>query len=318
MINRLSRSAGLGAFGIFFLGACSGGGGSGMAPVTSATTTTPSTQASSVPISLQGTNTTVAYQAASSAALVSTGGVSGTTSSSAGQGATITLTTNSNGVTTTVFNIPTTGASFTQQYTSSVWDYGGVLSANAPTTGLLVTILRDVFGFPNTTGALVTQSLGAQSLSSAAYGFWASGDTATTGRAGTLAFGNPTSAVSVPATGTATFNGATTGLGGATGGNAIYALEGKVQVIANFASHSATTNLTGLKTQNISTNAIGALPDLTGVSTISGNAYAGAIAGTGLNGTVNGNFYGSAAQETAGVWQASGGGNVWMGSYGAK
>jgi hypothetical protein len=60
------------------------------------------------------------------------------------------------------------------------------------------------------------------------------------------------------------------------------------------------------------------LPNLTGTSTISGNAYAGAISGGTLTGTINGNFYGSAAQETAGVWQASGGGNTWIGSFGAK
>ena len=60
------------------------------------------------------------------------------------------------------------------------------------------------------------------------------------------------------------------------------------------------------------------LPDLTGTSTLSGNAYAGPIAGTGLTGSINGNFYGYAAQETSGVWQASGGGNTWLGSYGAK
>jgi hypothetical protein len=221
-------------------------------------------------------------------------------------------------LTKVVFNIPTTGATFTQQYTSSVWDYGGPISGNAPTAAQLVTILRDVYGFPNTTGSVITQSIGAQSLNSAAYGFWASGDTATAGRAGTFAFGNLTPTASVPATGSATFNGTTTGVGGATSGSTVYALQGNAQIVANFATHSVMTNLTNLGTQNISTNAISSLPDLSGTSTISGNAYTGPISGGALAGTINGNFYGSSAQETAGVWQASGGGNTWIGSYGAK
>jgi hypothetical protein len=132
----------------------------------------------------------------------------------------------------------------------------------------------------------------------------------------------------MPASGTATFNGATIGVGGATGGSTAYSLVGNAQIIANFATQSVTTNLTNLSTlilsinnlstQTISTNAVGSLPNLSGTSTISGNAYAGPIAGTGLTGTIKGNFYGPAAQETAGVWQASGGGNAWIGSYGAK
>jgi hypothetical protein len=155
-------------------------------------------------------------------------------------------------------------------------------------------------------------------LNYAAYGLWASGDTATAGRAGTFAFGNLTPTASVPATGSATFNGTTIGVGAATSGSTVYALQGTAQIIANFATQSVTTNLTNLGTKNIWTNAVGSLPNLSGTSTISGNAYAGTIAGTGLTGTINGNFYGPAAQETAGVWQASGGGNAWIGSYGAK
>jgi len=269
-------------------------------------------------VSLQPDNTTVAYQSASATALVTNAGVGGVANAPSGQGATITMTTNASGVTTIVFNIPTTGATFTQQFSSSVWDYGGPISMNAPSAAQLVTILRDIFGFPNTNGAVITQTIGAQTLNSAAYGLWASGDNATAGRAGTFAFGNLTPMASVPTTGSATFNGTTTGVGGATGGSTVYALQGSAQIIANFATQSATTNLTNLSTQNISTNAVGALPNLSGTSTISGNAYSGPIAGTNLTGTINGNFYGPAALETAGVWQASGGGNTWIGSYGAK
>jgi hypothetical protein len=243
--------------------------------------------------------------------------VGGSAAAASGQGATITLIQGNTGVYTVVFNIPTTGATFAQQVTASVWDYGGPFGP-LPNTAQFAAMLSQIFGSPNTNGVAITQSIGAQSLNYAAYGLWASDDTATAGRAGTFAFGNPTPTASMPATGSATFNGTTIGVGGAASGSTVYALQGNAQIIANFATQSVTANLTNLSTQNISTNAVGSLPNLSGTSTISGNAYAGPIAGTGLTGTINGNFYGPAAQETAGVWQASGGGNAWIGSYGAK
>jgi len=165
---------------------------------------------------------------------------------------------------------------------------------------------------------LFTQWAGNNSLSASAYGIWGASDTTgLAGPAGTYALGNLTPAAAVPATGTATFTGSTIGVG-SINGTAIQALRGDAQIVANFASLSVTTNFTNLGTQNISTNATGSLPDLSGTSTLAGNAYSGPISGSGLTGTVNGNFYGTAAQETAGVWQASGGGARWMGSYGAK
>jgi hypothetical protein len=106
-----------------------------------------------------------------------------------------------------------------------------------------------------------------------------------------------------------------------TDGGPTDALQGNVQIVANFSTQSVTTKLTGLTTERISPGSgkvTGTLPDLTGSSAISGNAYGGPISGVGMSGTINGNFYGSAAQETAGVWQASGNGKAWLGSFGAK
>ena len=294
--------------------ACSSGGGG----ATPAPAPAPAPALPPPFLSFQTTNTTVAYPAASATALVTNAGVGGVAAAPPGQSATITITTAASGVTTVVFNIPTAGATFTQQIAESVWDYGGPFYTNVPTTAQFASALTANFGSPNAPLAVITQSTGAQLLNYAAYGLWAVGDSAAAGRAGTFAFGNLTPAASVPATGTATFNGTTIGVGGATSGSTVYALQGNAQIVANFATQSVTTNLTNLGTQNISTNATGSLPDLTGTSTISGNAYAGPISGTGPTGTINGNFYGPAATETAGVWQASGGGNSWIGSYGAK
>lgn len=316
MANRWNYSAAFLASGLFLLAACSSGGGGAPSTVSAPVPVAP-VGAQEGLLSFQASNTTVAYPAASATALVTNSGVGGVTNAASGQGATITVTTGG-GAIKVAFDVPTTGATFTQQFVSSVWDYDGLISGGTPSPAGLAGWLKGLFGSPNTSGALLTQFIGAQSLNYAAYGLWASGDTATTGRAGAIAFGNQTPTASVPATGSATFNGSTMGVGGATSGSTIYALKGNAQIIADFSAHTVTTNLTNLATQNISTNAVGSLPDLTGKSSISGNAYAGPVAGTGLTGTINGNFYGSAGQETAGVWQASGGGNSWIGSYGAK
>ncbi len=312
MTKKVEFPAAFLASGILVLAACSGGGGGASPAPAPAPAPAPSD------LSFQATFTTVAYPAASATALVTNAGVGGVAAAPSGQSATITITAAASGVTTVAFNIPTAGATFTQQVSTSAFDYGGPFYTNVPTTAQLAPNLTSAFGSPNTPAAVISQSTGAQSLSYAAYGLWAVGDTAAAGRAGTFAFGNLTPAASVPATGTATFNGATIGVGGATSGSTVYALQGNAQIIANFGNQSVTTNLTNLGTQNISTNATGSLPNLTGTSTIGGNAYTGPISGTGLTGTINGNFYGPAALETAGVWQASGAGNSWIGSYGAK
>ena len=200
------------------------------------------------------------------------------------------------------------------------------LSQVDPKLPQLVSMLKPVYGpvTDDANGVVLTQSLGAQQLNSSAFGLWAysyESDPKGNGAGQTFAFayGNLTPPASVPTSGSATFNGTTTGLGGdGSGPNALSAVQGNVQINANFSSQSVASKFTNLATQNIYTNATGSLPDLTGTSSISGNAYSGAIAGTGLTGTINGHFYGTAARETAGVWQASGGGSNWVGSFGAK
>jgi hypothetical protein len=295
--------------------ACGGGGGGGNAAAAAPAPLGIGPNLVEGPLSFQAANITVTYQAASATALVTNAGTGGAATAASGQGATITLVDTA----PLVFNIPTTGTTFMRGFGYDLTILGGY----GPDAAHVALVLVNDLGSPNTSDAILTQSIGAQFLNYAAYGVWASGDTATAGRAGTYAFGILTPTGSVPATGSATFNGITIGVGGATSGSMVYALQGNAQIIANFATQSVTTNLTNLSTQNIATNATGSLPNLSGTSTISGNAYAGSISGTGLTGTINGNFYGpgafgSAAQETAGVWRASGGGNAWIGSYGAK
>jgi hypothetical protein len=237
-----------------------------------------------------------------------TNGLGNLTISAAGQGATITLTTDSLGNLSGVDMDPD-GISDT-----NISSRGPGRSLTDPNSGTLD--LPNILCCSNTIGYAITQLAAGQGLTSSAYGLWAATLGSPAGNMGAFAFGNQTPAASVPTSGSATFSGFTIGMGGAADGHSIFDLKGNVQIIANFASQSVTTNLT-----NINASTYGAqtsVPDLTGTSPMTGNAYAGPISGGGLAGTINGNFFGSAAQETAGVWQASGGGNAWIGSFGAK
>lgn len=320
---------------VILLTGCSGGGGDA-APVASPTASVVSQTAQPAPanslvLNFQAAGTTITYQPAS-ATIILPGGTGGVASAS-GQGATLVVTNDGGGnVAGIVLQSPSTAGSTVIAQVQRPPNAGQTSAAPSgatylptPTLSQVSSFLYGTFGIPEsppsiyggTTAFDLSQWAAGKNLSSSAYGIWGASDmTGLAGPAGTFAFGNLSPAASVPATGSATFNGTTIGAGA---GNAvIYALQGDAQITANFATQSVTASLTNLKTENILTKASASLPDLSGTSAISGNAYAGTIAGGGLNGTINGNFYGSAAQETAGVWQASGGGNAWIGSFGAK
>ena len=281
--------------------ACGGGSGGGGA-VVPPQVTPPLPPTSGIPVNLQSGSAPLIYQAAAVTAVGAKTSMGNVTISAAGQGATITLTTDAGGNLKSVA-IPAGGITDTGVNTNS----GRKLTD--PLTLDFGYQLSDTFAFGDEYSYTLTQIAAAQGLTASAYGLWASSLIAPAS-AGALAFGDLTPQASVPATGSATFNGTTIGIGGpiATGANS--ALKGDTQIIANFATQSVTTKFSNFTA--------GVIPDLSGSSIIAGNAYAGTLSGGALTGTINGNFYGSAAQETAGVWQASGGGNAWIGSYGAK
>jgi len=274
---------------------CSSGGGGPASPAAAPVPVAAPVTTSGIAINLQPANTTVVYQAAATNA--------------AGQGSsTLTLTTDASGnLKTIVFNLPGISGPYSAQSASLT----SPLTVDARQVNQL---LGETVGFANTSFYTLSQVAGGQTLSASAFGVWANNFLLFSGGAGGFAFGNVTPAASVPATGSATFNGSVTGIGIANEMTA-YGLEGKAQMVANFSSQSVTTNLTNLVTRGSST---GSLPDLTGTSAISGNAYSGPITGGGVAGTISGNFYGATSSETAGVFQGSGAGNVFWGSYGAK
>jgi len=302
------------ALGMPLLAACSGGGGGGgttavPAPAAPAPVVTPAGS----PVNLQAASTRVAYPAAAVTAVVTGTGTGSVITSASGQGATLTLGTDASGnLNAVVFNLP--GLSL--QYPAPLTSLPSPLSVDS-----IASTLNDNLGSRNSIGAVLTQVAAGQILSASSYGLWLYTDSANTAQVGSLAFGNLTPAASVPATGSATFNGFAIGTASTLNGGSLYAVQGNAQIIANFATQNVTTNLTNLTVHNepyAPAATITSLPNLNGSAAMTGNAYAGTISGGALSGTINGNFYGTAAQETAGVWQASGGGNLWVGSFGAK
>jgi hypothetical protein len=262
-----------------------------------------------VAVNLQAAKTTVTYEAASS---ILVAGATGATLSQPGPTAALTITTDASGNLATV-KIPVAGISNTSTSPAAFgWDSPRTISL-----GDIYYLVLLTYGDPNGYGYTISQVAAGQTLSSSAYGLWTS-TMKGPNTAGAVAFGNLTPSASVPTSGNATFTGFTVGVGGSSNSNAAYVVQGNAQIKANFSTGAVTTNLTNLTVDPIPIAPMSTLPDLSGTSTISGNAYSGPLSGGNLTGTINGNFYGPAAQETAGVWQASGGANVWIGSFGAK
>lgn len=293
------------------MAACSGGGG-GVAAAPAPAAPAPVVTPSGSPVNLQAASTRVAYPAAAVTAVVTSTGTGSVINSASGQGATLTLGTDASGnLNAVVFNLP--GLSL--QYPAPLTNLSSQLSLDFIASALNNNLSR------SSIGTVLSQVAAGQILGASAYGLWLSTDASNNAQVGSFAFGNLTPAASVPATGSATFNGFAIGTASTLNGGSLYAVQGNAQIIANFATQNVTTNLTNLTVQNepyAPAATIASLPNLSGTSAITGNSYAGPIAGGALSGTINGNFYGPAAQETAGVWQASGGGNQWVGSFGAK
>lgn len=153
----------------------------------------------------------------------------------------------------------------------------------------------------------------APNLSYSAYGVWAADPSY---RLGAFAFGTTTPISAMPLAGTATYQGATMGAGMDASGP--YALRGIIQVNVDFGTRAVATNITGIQTQNLGTNAVSSGSNLAGSGTISGNRFTTTLAGGASSGGLHGTFYGPSAEEVAGAWRVTGGGNTAIGSFGAK
>ena len=215
---------------------------------------------------------------------------------------TVTIASDANdNISSVAFNISTGGISFTPTFT------GSAISYSSP-------FIEGTNG--NTPGPSDVQFF-AQALSYSGWGVWDSEPSTGVQYSGVFTFGIATQPSSVPTTGTATYNGLTGGTG-TNGPNSAFVFLGTAQVIADFSSHSVNTTFSALTESNLTTSAQTSIPDITGAATISGNEYTGSISGGGLSGKQSGFFYGPSAQETAGIWNATNGSTVLIGSYAAK
>jgi hypothetical protein len=273
--------------------ACGGGGGSGPGPTI-------------VPFVIQPAGTTVTYPINSASVATTNGVVTGSRIDQPGAGGTFTVTTDGSGnVSAVQFNVATPTSNFTLTNNNINPTLGGL--------NLLANILYSVNTNPGSTGYFRSGGNGV-SLSYSSYGGWASNDGGT-GLFGVFAFGSMTPPASMPVTGTATYSGSTIGI--AASATNSYAFNGTVQLQANFANSTVGTTVSNLQFQDTVSNTVTSQPNLTGSATITGNQYSGTLSGGTLIGTSTGTFYGPAANETAGVWRAAGGGLTAVGSYGA-
>jgi hypothetical protein len=152
------------------------------------------------------------------------------------------------------------------------------------------------------------------------------------GRLGALVTGYETPAAAVPTTGTATYVGLAEGSVFLPGGNGagnthcacnIFTLTGNAAFTANFGTRNVSGSLTGMMAGSAAWN------DVAFNSTIAGNAFSGTTSVTtapggpasmlaNATGTVEGKFFGPAAQEAGALWTLFDGTNAAIGTLTGK
>jgi len=300
-IVTLTRWAALVAAGL--VSACGGGGG-GDGP----------TGPQPIRTTMQGPSTTKDYNASSAAFRFELVGATDKGIEAVDAGSLVTITTDSKGyITNLAIDTNTANVGFFGEG-QPLGPPGGGVPSNADVLNDLAAGVKEVLS-----GEAGSYGIAILDLNHSMFGGWVITDSAPggwDGRAGVFAFGVETA--TMPATGEATYNGTAMGVG--VTGSQRYAFAGDAQVKANFAGMTVQTTFSNLNYHNVINNDTGTLATLSGSGTITGHKYSGTISGGSgtINGTVQGAFYGPGAAETAGVFQATGGGTTLMGSYGAK
>lgn len=227
--------------------------------------------------------------------------------------------------------------------TESLATPGGTVTMtnpNSPTTETRTGVAGvDHYGFTVTESTDPNVAVGANSnlqnyagvnnLQYTVYGTWdldPSSSNTTPLYSGTFAGGyfGVAQTASMPTSGSATYTGGATGFivqPNSTNASGIAgAFYGSSSLTANFASGNVTGSITGINAYQGNTNTlVGTVNDIGLTATISGSAYAGTASVTGAAGTafdisgatgpLVGGFYGPAANETAGVFNLTGGTN---------
>lgn len=153
------------------------------------------------------------------------------------------------------------------------------------------------------------------------FGVWATGAGTGSGTVGTMSVGAQTAGSAIPTSGTAVYSGNTLGYYVSQVGTYYYTTSG-MTAAANFDQRSINFATTGTK-ELFSGAALTPL-NLTGVLGYASatNQIAGSVTtGSGLTGSVNGRFYGPAAQEIGGTFSVTSGTNAlegYAGAFGGK
>lgn len=218
-----------------------------------------------------------------------------------------------------------TSVTFHQDDGQDLFGLNGAVGANPQSSTKInaADIAGAIFAAQNVaTGTNTT--VAAEALSYSAFGGWVTqfrdGPDDGTTAVGVFAGGSLTPDASVPKTGSATYSGDAAGFAsipaaagspmGFSGNSAVGIDFGKQNVSTSF------TNLQAVSTDGLTT---AKLPDLTGTGSLVGAHYTTTLAGSGgLSGGAAGALFGPAAQETAGTFNAAGGGTTIIGSFGAK
>ena len=293
------------------LAACGGGGG-GSATTSSSTTPTAFTSwlnithPSVVSVDAIGYEGTYSYQTSSPYALTSVGSASEIASSS-----TVKLTYNSSGSLTK--SVITTG--------SQTQTYDSFQTANS------------YLSWGLKTGDSNDWSLGADPLASGlqwrynSFAIWTDPDSGS-GKYGAISGGSKTSGASIPTTGSYTFTGVGTGFH-VDSSNDIHFAQSNISATANFASRSVsvTASNTGKQqyltsTGNFSSSYVSDA-NLNYTGTLSYSAATNVLSGTftttgGHTGSAIGRFYGPEGNELGGAFNLTGGGETYVGAFGAK
>jgi hypothetical protein len=155
------------------------------------------------------------------------------------------------------------------------------------------------------------------------FGAWMTGVGTGSGHVGAFSAGAVTPVISMPTTGTATYNGTAGGIYVDTSGTTFIAA-GSSALTANFANHSVSYSTSGTTAVDAVTGAALANPsilNMQGTLTLAAgsDAFGGAVSTGTLNGTANGRFYGPTANEAGGTFALTGSGvQSYLGGFGAK
>jgi hypothetical protein len=154
------------------------------------------------------------------------------------------------------------------------------------------------------------------------FGVWTTGAGTGSGTFGAMSIGSTTPGSAIPTSGTATYSGYTGGRYVNSSGQ-YWFTSSSMTAAANFGTRSVTFNTTGTQvtpdlinvSNNTSLNMSGSLSYAAGTNQITGSVTTTG----GLTGSVNGRFYGPAAQEIGGTFSVTGSGLTgYAGAFGGK